>query len=47
VLLKVVESIFKDYQRPADAEIGIKPGMEMKHKIILRLAYVLYKHRED
>ena len=47
VLLKIVESIFKDYQRPADAEIGIKPGMEMKHKIILRLAYVLYKHRED
>ena len=47
VLLRVVESVFKDYQRQADAEIGIKPGMEMKHKIILRLAYLLYKHRED
>lgn len=47
VLLKVVESIFKDYQRPADEKIGIKPGMQMKHKIILRLAYVLYVHRED
>lgn len=47
VLLRVVESVFKDYQRQADHDIGIKPGMEMKHKIILRLAYLLYKHRED
>ena len=47
VTLRVVESIFKDYQRQIDAKIGIKPGMEMKHKIILRLAYLLYTHRED
>ena len=47
VVLNLVESVFKDYQRPADEKIGIKPGMQMKHKIILRLAYVLYVHRED
>ena len=47
VTLRVVESVFKDYQRQVDAKIGIKPGMEMRHKIILRLAYLLYTHRED
>ena len=47
IVLRVVESVFKDYQRPVDAKIGIKPEMEMRHKIILRLAYLLYTHRED
>ena len=47
VILKVVEPIFKDYQRQVDAKIGIKSGMKMEHKIILRLAYLLYTHRED
>lgn len=47
VFLIVTESVFKDYQRQFDTEIGIKPGMQMKHKIILRLAYLLYKHRGD
>ena len=47
VILRVVESVFKDYQRQVDAKIGIKPEMKMEHKIILRLAYLLYTHRED
>ena len=47
VTLLVAESIFKEYQKQIDAKIGIKPGMEMRHKIILRLAYLLYTHRED
>ena len=47
VYLIVTESVFKDYQRQFDTEIGIKPGMQMKHKIILRLAYLLYSHRGD
>ena len=47
VILKVVESVFKDYQRQVDAKIGIKPEMKMEHKIILRLAYLLYTHRDD
>ena len=47
VILKVVESIFKDYQRQVDTKIGIKPEMKMEHKIIIRLAYLLYTHRED
>ena len=47
IILRVVESVFKDYQRQIDAKIAIKPGMEMRHKIILRLAYLLYTHRED
>ena len=47
VTLKVAESVFNEYQRQIDAKIGIKPGMEMRHKIILRLAYLLYTHRED
>ena len=47
IVLRVVESVFKDYQRKVDTKIGIKPGMEMRHKIILRLAYLLYTHRED
>ena len=47
VTLLVAESVFKDYQRKVDTKIGIKPGMEMRHKIILRLAYLLYTHRED
>ena len=47
VILRVIEPVFKDYQRPVDAKIGIKPEMKMEHKIILRLAYLLYTHRED
>ena len=47
VKLLVAESVFKDYQRQIDAKIGIKPEMKMEHKIILRLAYLLYTHRED
>ena len=47
ITLLVAESVFKDYQRKVDTKIGIKPGMEMRHKIILRLAYLLYMHRED
>ena len=47
IILRVVESVFKDYQRPVDAKIGIKPDTKMEHKIILRLAYLLYTHRED
>ena len=47
VTLLVTESVFEDYQRQFDAEIGIKPGMKMESKIILRLAYLLYTHRED
>ena len=47
IILRVIEQAFKDYQRPADAKIGIKPEMKMEHKIILRLAYLLYTHRED
>ena len=47
IILRVVESVFKDYQRQIDAKIGIKPEMKMEHKIILRLAYLLYTHRED
>ena len=47
IILRVIEQAFKDYQRPADAKIGIKPEMKMEHKIILRLAYLLYTHRDD
>ena len=47
VTIRVVESVFKDYQRQVDAKIGIKPEMKMGSKIILRLAYLLYMHRED
>ena len=47
VILRVVESVFKDYQRQVDTKIGIKPEMKIEHKIILRLAYLLYTHRED
>lgn len=45
--LRVVESVFKDYQRQVDAKIGIKPEMKMGSKIILRLAYLLYTHIYD
>ena len=47
IILRIVEQVFKDYQRQVDAKIGIKPEMKMEHKIILRLAYLLYTHRED
>ena len=47
IVLRVIEQVFKDYQRQVDAKIGIKPEMKMEHKIILRLAYLLYTHRED
>lgn len=46
ITLLVAESVFKDYQRKVDTKIGIKPEMELRHKIILRLAYLLYTHRE-
>ena len=47
ITLRVIESVFKDYQRHIDAKIGIKPEMKMESKIVLRLAYLLYMHRED
>ena len=47
VTIRVVESVFKDYKRLVDDKIGIKPEMKMESKIILRLAYLLYMHRED
>lgn len=47
IILRVIEQVFKDYQRQVDAKIGIKPEMKIEHKIILRLAYLLYTHRED
>ena len=47
VTIRVVESVFKDYKRPVDDKIGIKPEMKMGSKIVLRLAYLLYMHRND
>ena len=47
VTIRAVESVFKDYQRQVDANIGIKPEMKMGSKIVLRLAYLLYTHRYD
>ena len=47
IVLKVLETVFKDYQRKVDDTIGIKPEMKMEHKIILRLAYLLFMHKED
>ena len=47
VTIRVVESVFKDYKRPVDDKIGIKPEMKMGSKIVLRLAYLLYAHRND
>ena len=47
VKLLVAESVFNEYQRQVDAKIGIKPEMKMESKIVLRLAYLLYMHRED
>ena len=47
VILRVVESVFKDYQRPVDTKIGIEPEKKMEHKIIIRLAYLLFTHRND
>ena len=47
ITLLVVESVFRDYQRQVDTKIGIKPEMKMESKIVLRLAYLLYMHRED
>lgn len=47
VTLLVAESVFEDYQRQVDTKIGIKPEMKMESKIVLRLAYLLYMHRED
>ena len=47
IVLRVIEQVFKDYQRKIDAKIGIKPEMKMSSKIILRLAYLLFTHRED
>ena len=47
VTIRVLESVFKDYQRKIDTKIGIKSEMWMRHKIILRLAYLLFTHRND
>ena len=47
IVLRVIEQVFKDYQRKIDTKIGIKPGMKMGTKIILRLAYLLFTHRND
>ena len=47
VTIRVLESVFKDYQRQVDDRIGIKPEMKMGSKIVLRLAYLLYMHRND
>ena len=47
VTIRVLESVFKDYQRQVDDRIGIKPEMKMGSKIVLRLAYLLYAHRND
>ena len=47
VTIRVVESVFKDYKRLVDDKIGIKPEMKMGSKIVLRLAYLLYMHRND
>ena len=47
VTIRVVESVFKDYKRLVDDRIGIKPEMKMGSKIVLRLAYLLYTHRND
>ena len=47
ITLSVVESVFKDYQRQVDAKIGIKPEKTMRSKIIIRLAYLLFTHRND
>ena len=47
IVIRVIEQVFKDYQRKIDAKIGIKPEMKMNSKIILRLAYLLFTHRND
>ena len=47
VVINLIEGVFKDFDRKSDKDIGIKPGMSLRQKVILRLAYVLYKHRED
>ena len=47
VTIRAVESVFKDSQRQVDANIGIKPEMKLRSKIVLRLAYLLYTHRND
>ena len=47
VTLLVAESVFNEYQRQVDAKIGIKPEMKMESKIVLRLAYLLFTHRND
>ena len=47
VTIRAIESVFIDSQRQIDAKIGIKPEMKIRSKIILRLAYLLYTHRND
>ena len=47
VTIRALESVFKDYRRQVDDRIGIKPEMKMGSKIVLRLAYLLYMHRND
>ena len=47
ITLRVIESVFKDYQRQVDAKIGIRLEMKLGSKIILRLAYLLFTHRND
>lgn len=46
-IINILETIFRDYQRQYDATIGIKPDMDIKTKIVLRLAYLLYTHRSN
>lgn len=47
VRLHVLDKVFKDENLKADASVGIKPGMSLKTKILLRVARLLYTHRKD
>ena len=47
VKLNVLETIFRDYDRPVDKLIGIPEELDLKSKTVLRLAYLLYTHRKD
>ena len=47
VLVNILETVFKDYYRQYDEKIGIKSEMPMKTKILLRIAYLLFAHRND
>ena len=47
VVLNILEEVFSEYIRKYDETIGIKTSLDMRSKIIVRLAYLLYKHRND